>query len=723
MHSVNVAVLENYLVNTPFDAISFLDQVRAHLPNIDTDDHWIRSGSRITAKYKDRLSSYRLLGSYSPADGRARVEVLLIKPTPLSPIGVTEAPALDFIKEYQTENRVDAVFAALLSTMDEKWRFFLTANISRGGFSLPDDLLSYAAANTLKKYLKTRCALSDAALDGFFSNGYVLFDDSVIRNKAKRIDDALAAIEVCDVAAGNGSLLTIMGEKIASIRCDLSKYLNVDPKRTQENFLAHFALNSLYATDLDAGAIELLKLLAAKIFGEHALDGRIVYGSVLTEDIFGGKEFDVVISNPPHMRHEEFSAIKQSFSRYKVFHKNADLYCYYAERAVAMLKKGGCAGIITSNRWMRSEYGAPLRAFLSDCNVTDVLDYGNIPLTKEIVTPMSVVTVVNNEKTDDKIRVTTVGERNHGNITEVVENQFSLYARKNLDEGPWTFEADNSMAIMQKIAEIGIPLEKYVQGKVYRGILTGLNEAFTVSATEADDFIRRDPKSKDLLRPFAGGRDIKRYAKPAVKKYLIFVPKGLTNKTRGDAKPWEWFSQNYPVIAKHLKKFEQQAMKRRDKGDYWWELRSCRYYVVFDEDKIISPTIINRISATMDDSGLYTNDKTSVIAAADYYLLGLLNSRLMDFYARRITTSLLNDYYELKPANLAALPIKRISETNGFQRKLRDEIAENAKKLSVLAASENNDVEQSLAAERAVNKAVYKLYKLTAQEINQVENN
>lgn len=719
----NVSIQENYLVDAPFDTSLFLEKIGAYLPQLDERDHWIRSGGRISDKYKDIISSYRLLGSYCPA-GRARAEALLIKPQPLLTLGETEPPVLKFIRDYQTENRVDLIFTALLSAADETWRFILTSDNAKTAVPLPSDLISYMVDNTLKKYLKKHCVLSDAALNGYFSSNCLLYDDTAIKEKAPQIDEALANIEICDISSGDGTLLGAVGGKIASIRDDMSKYIDTPKKRSKAGFLARFAFSSLHATDLDAGALELLKLYANKRYGEPIPREHAVYGSVLTEELFNGKKFDLIISNPPHMRHEEFSAVKDAFSCYRVFHKNADLYCYYIERALSMLKEGGCAGIITSNRWMRSEYGAPLRAFLSQNNVADILDYGNIPAAKEIAMPLSAVTIINGGRTRDGIRITAVEDKNFDNIAELTENNSYRLKPEILGEKPWIFEEDSSAAIMHKMSLAGIPLGKYAGGRVYRGVLTGLNEAFAIDEATAEELKQLDAGSAELLRPFAGGRNIKRYAKPLIKKYLIFIPRGLTDKKRGETAPWEWLSSSYPAVAGYLKQFEKEAAARRDKGDYWWELRSCKYYDAFEHCKIISRTIVKRISATIDEGGIFSNDKTTIIGAEDYYLLGLLNSRLMDFYARRTSTALLNDHYELKPVSLAALPVKKISETNHFQTALRDIITENAKKLLALKEmKEEERADESAKAERAVNKAVYRLYKLTPKEISIVENN
>ena len=723
MHSHKAITLENRLVNTPFDLTSFIEQVKTSLPGLNTGDSWIHSGNRINEKYKNLISSYRLLGSYSPPAGRSRFEALLIKTQPQLPSEETDAPVFDFIIKYQTEKKIDAIFTALTYAGGNTWRFLLTAKMARTGVVLPKDLQSYIAVCALKEYLAKSCSLNEASLNGYFSKGYVLYDDTVIKQKARQIDEALSNILVCDISAETGALLTVMGNKIADVREGMNKFIGGGSGRTRERFLANFSQSSLYATDLDTGALELLKLCSLRTFGKQVPDKRVVYGSILTEDLFNGKTFDVIISNPPHIRQEEFSAVKNLLCCYKTFHKNADIYCYYIERALTMLKEGGCAGIISSNRWLRSGYGAPLRQYLSRLDVKNILDYGAIPAAKGMATPMCAITVINREAKNGEVRATVIEDKNYDDVTEVVENESSLFPAAGLGKKPWVFESGN-VETMNKIAASGKPLGQYMGGAVYRGILTGLNEAFVVDSSEANDLIDRDTRSEKLLRPFAGGRNIKRYAPPAIKKCLIFIPKGFTDKMRGEAEPWSWFAENYPVIAEHLQKFKEKAAARRDKGDYWWELRSCSYCNAFGKRKIISPAIVKRISATMDSKGIFSNDKTTIVLSEDYYLLGLLNSRVMDFFARRTATVLLNGFYELKPGTLSALPIKEISKTNSYQTKLRDIIANNAKKLlSINARKETADEEENIAAERAVNRAVYKLYKLTPKEISIVENN
>ncbi len=708
------------------DFSEYLSEARAYLPALNEDDNWIRSGIHIGEKYKPFISSYRLFGSQTPGAGRGRTEVLTVK----AQLGVSLPEAMprcvEFVNEHLIRSQSDAALVALVTSGGEGWRTFYIVSPVHSHILIPDDILAHTCSGALKIHIKRACGLTDAAVDGFFSCGYSLFDDTVIRARAKEIDRSLRYFKFCDIAAGSGQMIYAMAALVSKLRSGLNKYLGSASDRTERNFFEMFVLHSLYASDFNAGALEILKTRLRMDTGKKIDDRRFVWGNILTEDLFEGMTFDVIATNPPHMKQDEFSFIREKLEAFESFSHNTDLYCYYAERAFGLAVEGGGAGILMSNRWMRSAYGTGLRSFFSKKNITEIVDYANIPPVKGIFTPLSIVAGAN-EPPSEALRVTVVEEAGYENISLYVDEEKAYMDSSSFSGEGWSFDPEDTAALMNKLNGLGTPLEKYVDGRIYRGILTGLNEAFAPERERAEKLIEKDPRSSKILRPFLSGRNVKRYAMPNVKKYLIFLPKGTTDTMRGELGPEEWLCSEYPAIAEHLAQYEEKASKRRDKGDYWWELRSCRYYDEFEKTKIICPTIVRQLSATIETHGLFSNDKTSIIASGDFYLLGLLNSNLMDFYMRRVCTELLNDHYEVKPANLASLPIREVSSTNSFHVNLRAEIENGAIALSKLYSvreAERSDKanEEILENERRVNRAAAKLYRLTPAEISLVEN-
>ena len=206
-------------------------------------------------------------------------------------------------------------------------------------------------------------------------------------------------------------------------------------------------------------------------------------------------------------------------------------------------------------------------------------------------------------------------------------------------------------------------------------MLTGLNEAFVINAETKKQLEEEDPKSAEIIKPFLLGRDIKRYGSPDSGRYLILIPRGWTREhTHNSRSVWNWFKENYPAVARHLEPYADKAQKRYDKGEYWWELRTCDYYEGFEKPKIILPDISVEGNFLLDQDGhFYSANTTYIICSSDKYLLGILNSSLMTFFYRnnfaayrggflRFFTSTLRSYQSIPLTS--TIPLKKHFTTN-----------------------------------------------------------
>jgi len=219
-----------------------------------------------------------------------------------------------------------------------------------------------------------------------------------------------------------------------------------------------------------------------------------------------------------------------------------------------------------------------------------------------------------------------------------------------LDEKGWALVNQKSQDLLDKLRQSGVPLGEYVKGEIYYGIKTGLNEAFVIDHVTRKNLILEDAKNEEFIKPFLAGRNIKRYLPVKTEKYLVLFPKGFTNeKCSGRSKPWDWIKKEYFALASHLEPFREKAEKRYDKGEYWWELRACDYYAEFEKPKIIVPAIVKSASYAFDTDSFYSNDKTTIIPTSDKYLIGLISSKLLDFYMHSIASTKQGGYFEYKP--------------------------------------------------------------------------
>ncbi|BBO18233.1 type I restriction enzyme R protein N terminal domain protein [Candidatus Brocadia pituitae] len=364
--------------------------------------------------------------------------------------------------------------------------------------------------------------------------------------------------------------------------------------------------------------------------------------------------FDVVIGNPPYVRQEGLGDLKEYLQRkYTVYHGMADLYAYFIEKGVSLLRDKGRFGYIVANKWMRANYGEPLRKWLKRQGIAQIVDFGDLPVFQQATTYPCILVIGKDtspsatpdgsglqpepgiliqskrtaplrsaKKPITTLSVTQVKTLEFESLEDYVKGNRHAVKLATLDDTGWSLADERSAELLNKLKKAGIPLKEYVKGKIYYGIKTGLNEAFVIDAETRNRLISEDPKSKEIIKPFLIGRDVKRYCIEDEGRYLILIPKGWTGQKSssfGDA--WKWFKQNYPSIANHLLPFKEKAEKRYDKGEYWWELRACEYYAEFEKPKIIIPTIVQNASYTLDILGFYSNDKTSIIGTDDYTCL------------------------------------------------------------------------------------------------------
>lgn len=538
-------------------------------------------------------------------------------------------------------------------------------------------------------------------------------------------------------------------------------------------------LNNIYGVDIDTQAVEVTKLslllkcmegetgssiTAEMRFGERILptlenniksgnslididfyDGQIDFEPALEKkvkpfswekgfaEVFKLGGFDAVIGNPPYVRQELLSDFKNYFQRaYKVYHGMADLYSYFFERGIGLLNKKGLFGIIVANKWMRANYGEPLRKWLKHQPIKEVIDFGDLKVFQGATT-YACIFIAGKENSNKAIEVTNMKTLEFSSLAEYVQDNKIDANQNSLEDSGWNLGSESQQVLLKKLQNAGIPLGEFVKGKVYRGVLTGLNEAFVIDQETRNSLINKDKKSAEIIKPFLVGRDVRRYQEPKSNKFLILFRKGFTNQ-KGD-KPknaWKWLQENYTAIAEYLQEFEEKAKKRLDKGEFWWELRACDYYDEFEKTKILWPGISSEVAAfSMDNNKFYGNDNIHLIQTSNKYLLGILNSAIAKFQLQNICDKVQGGFYRLKIIYIKQLSIKKIDEKNKTEKSLHDEIVKlvetmlqlQQQKQSSSLPNQLQQIEQRIAyTDDKINEKVYELYGLSAEEVGVIEN-
>lgn len=499
----------------------------------------------------------------------------------------------------------------------------------------------------------------------------------------------LGTTKILDPACGSGAFLVAAFQYLKAEY----QYLN---KRLQELGekgdlfgidLNHDILhNNLYGVDINAESVEIARLslwLATAEKGKPltSLKDNIRQGNSLIADKSLDKrafnwqgrfsEFDVILGNPPYVRQERLTAIKPYLeANYATYHGVADLYTYFFELGLKLLKKGGYMGFISSATFFKTGSGENLRSFLQvESNLKAIVNFGDLQIFEGVTTYPAILIMekpsrARKQAPTHSFRFLNVASSKVDELSsELQGDTFGEMSQARLALEGWRLEDERLQNLRAKIIR-GKPTLKEVYGQPLYGLKTGLNEAFVIDQSTRNAIVKANPQSLNILKPFLEGKDLKKWRAESRNLYLILFPKGWTRAQIGkkdqeisEAEAWEWLKVHYAAICEWLEPFAEKGRKRGDKGDFWWELRACAYYHRFEENKVtyghFSPEALFRL----DNDKFYSNDKSYIIPSADHYLLGLLNSKIHWFLITALCPYVRGGFYELRTIRMETLPI------------------------------------------------------------------
>ncbi|WP_370090395.1 Eco57I restriction-modification methylase domain-containing protein [Ekhidna sp.] len=445
---------------------------------------------------------------------------------------------------------------------------------------------------------------------------------------------------------------------------------------------------------------------------QNAFEWRFEFPEVLDDqgDYVG---FDVCIGNPPYIRQEEIKDQKPYLkTNYKLFTGASDLYIFFIEKGFQILKENGQFTFIMPNKFMQAGYGEPARKFLLKHQLEEIVDFGDLQVFDEATTYPLILRSGKSEPVRDfkSLKVPDLSIKDYFN--EWCYSSSNLISQDFLSAETWIISNPEEQDLLTKVKESKKSLGSIIKGEAKRGILTGLSEAFVHNTSQLNtkNLSREELK---LTHPFLLGREVQPYSPVSPKNSLIKIEKGHSNVQRGQEDPEIWFSKTLPSLYKLLQPFAERAKKRTDKGDYYWELRACDYYDLFEKPKIMYQKFQVKPCFIYDTEGLYCNDSMWIIPTEDLSLLGILNSKMGWWLISKYCTAIQNGY-QLIWKYFSQIPIATPSDTQ------RTEIETLV--TSILEAKKKDPKADTSKEEAKIDQLVYALYGLNEEEIEIIEN-
>ena len=411
---------------------------------------------------------------------------------------------------------------------------------------------------------------------------------------------------------------------------------------------------------------------------------------------FGVKDdFDIVIGNPPYIRHERIKALKPQLKDYEVFTGTADIYTYFYEHGINALNKKGHLCFITSNTWMRTAYGEKLRAFfLNNTSIEQIIDFGDKSIFDAIVNTN--ILLCKNQPPSEKYNFyygEDIPVKNKMAMADLSSNIFLLIPKPILE-------------LKKKIESKGTPLKDW-DINICRGLTIGYNEAFIIDSIKRDELIKEDMKSAEILKPLLRGRNIKAYKAKWAGLWLINTHNGYKDNERINI-------DDYPAIKKHLKSYYKQLEKRQDKGYTPYNLRSCAYLAEFEKEKIMWKIIGSIVCFLFDDKGYFCPNSACIMTGKHgKYLTAILNSKIGHYLLQDAQRTGMGDLIlGVQALNPIYIPLVT-SDNKPLAIKLESLVNK------IITAKKKDQNTNNLESE--INAKVYKLYELTKEEIKLIE--
>ena len=434
---------------------------------------------------------------------------------------------------------------------------------------------------------------------------------------------------------------------------------------------------------------------------EGAVDWRVEFAEVFAVR----RGFDIAIANPPYVQlQKDAGRLGKLYGNcgYATFASTGDVYQLFYERGCQTLRPDrGILAFITSNSWLKAEYGKPLRRYFAEKHTPLLL----LELGKDVFESAIVDSGVLMLSTGGPAQPFRAVDMDRVKSVEVPPPAELWGEVRPGGDTPWSVLSLTEHGILDKMRSRGTPLKDW-DIKINYGVKTGYNKAFIIDDKTREALVAKDPKSAGIIKPVLRGQDIRPYQAKWAARWLIDTHNGY-----GDTPAINL--EKYPAVKAHLDGFYTQLAKRQDKGKTPYNLRNCTYHQEFAKEKLLWMDMSPTGRFAFSDKEMYCNNKGFLLTGSSLkYLCAILNSTLITWLMKNTARTTGMGLTQWEKFAVERLPIPKITaaEQRPFIR-LVDEI------LAAKAADPEADTEP---LEWEIDRLVYDLYGLSNEETAEV---
>ena len=462
--------------------------------------------------------------------------------------------------------------------------------------------------------------------------------------------------------------------------------------------------------------------------------------------------FDAVIGNPPYIRIQtmkewaptEVEVYKKKFL--SASKGNYDIYVVFVEKGLALLNKNGLLGYILPHKFFNAQYGEPLRSVISKGkHLKEIVNFGHQQVFENATTYTCLLFLGKSERKEIFII-------NIDNLLTWRNNTSTIVMGKilsgSVQSTEWNFVVGQNSNLFEKMQNIPTKLEN-VTDRIFQGIKTGSDKIFIVNELSREEKrvkIRSPEKNTeywlepDLLHSLVKGGDSKRYSLTTTNRLILF-PYSANEKGLMNLIPESILKEKYPLTFGYLQENKKVLENRENgkmKGSQWFSYSRNQALDTISLPKIFTPDLVSHVSFSLDNIGnlFFTGGAAGgygVLVATNYsreYILGILNSNLINWYLRQISTTFRGGWFSCESRFIRHIPIRTINVADHLDKTRHDRMVvlvtlmlDLNKKLQEARLEQERTMlsRQIEATNSAIDKLVYELYALTEEEIAIVE--